>query len=185
MERMSVSEYKDMMSDPKQKTKNVRNRIKGTVNRRNGKLFEGIIEAACEQYFIKDIAHIEKTPEPMRPITGQSKDGSFKAVFEKKAQADFKGTLKGGRSVHFEAKHTDADRIEYSAVSDKQEENLDKTMQMDGVCFVLVSFGFQSFYKVPWGVWKNMKGIFGRKYLKPEDLEQYKVEYMGYLKFLG
>ena len=182
MEKMNIADYRKLAGEPNKK---VQNQIKGAVNRRNGQLFEGLIQSACIRYEMDDVAYIEKTPEPMRPISGQRRDGSFIAVFEKKAQADYKGTLKGGKAIGFEAKHTEADRIKREAVSDEQEKCLDKMMNMGAVCFVLVSFGFRSFYKVPWGVWKNMKQIYGRKYLKPEDIEQYKVEHIGYLKFLG
>lgn len=184
MERMTVSEYKKtLLPDPP--TKKVQNQIKGTVNRRNGQLFERLIESSCEKYYRDGVAYIEKTPEPMRPISKQNKNGSFTAVFEKMAQADYKGTLKGGRAIGFEAKHTESDRIKREAVSEEQEKCLDRMMEMGATCFVLVSFGFRDFFRVPWGVWKNMRPIYGRKYLKPEDIEQYRVEYGMYLKFLG
>lgn len=184
MARMTIQEYKALQNT--EKKKKVKNQIKGTVNRQNGQMFEGLIKSACIRYEIDGVAYIEKTPEPMRPITKQAKDGSFKAVFEKKAQPDYKGTLKGGRAVCFEAKHTEADRILQAAVNDEQEKALDKNMGMGATCFVLVSFGFRDFFKVPWGVWKNMKQIFGRKYLKPDDkdMQQFKVDHIGYLKFL-
>lgn len=182
MNRMSIEEYKQLAGAHDQA---VRNRIQGKVNRNNGDLFEALIEASCEYYLREGIAYIEKTPEPMKPISKADKRGRFTAVFEKKAQADYKGSLKGGRAVAFEAKHTDADRILQNAVSDEQEKCLDSMMQMSAVCFVLVSFGFRDFYKVPWGVWKNMKQIYGRKYLKPEDIEQYRVKFRGVLYFLG
>lgn len=181
MANMSVTEYRQLAGEPK---KNVRNQIQGAINKRNGALFEQLIEASCNQYLLKKIAKIEKTPEPVRQIGAKQKNGVFFAVYEKKAQADYKGTLKGGRAVCFEAKHTEADRIKREAVSEEQEKCLDENMEMGAVCFVLVSFGFKSFFKVPWGVWKNMKQIYGRKHLKPEDIEQYKVKYKGYLTFL-
>ncbi len=184
MERMTVSEYKKTLL-PDTPSKKVQNQIKGAVNRRNGQLFEGLIQSSCEKYYIDGVAYIEKTPEPMRPISKQNKNGSFTAVFEKMAQADYKGTLKGGRAIGFEAKHTEADRIKREAVSSEQEKCLDRMMEMGATCFVLVSFSFRDFFRVPWGVWKNMKPIYGRKYLKPEDIEQYRVEYGMYLKFLG
>ena len=182
MSNMSLAEYKALAGEPNKK---IRNQIQGARNKRNGKIFEELIEAACVQYFIDKVAKIEKTPEPIKQLGPMQKNGRFIAAYEKAAQVDFKGTLKGGRTVCFDAKHTESDRIQQSAISPDQEECLDDYMEMGAVCFVLVSFGFTDFFKVPWGVWKNMKQIYGHKYLKPEEIEQYRVEYRGYLKFLG
>ena len=96
-----------------------RNRIKGKVNHANGKMLETLIEASCRWYEDMGRASIEKTPEPMRPIKRLS-GGQFIAVFEKKAQPDFKGTLAGGRTIAFEAKFTDEGQIEQKQVSDEQ-----------------------------------------------------------------
>lgn len=183
MERMTLEEYKNTLL-PDTPKKSVKMQIIGKQNKRNGKEFEEIVEAACEQYFVDKVAKIEKTPEPIKQLGPMQKNGRFIAVYEKAAQVDYKGTLKGGRTVCFDAKHTESDRIQRSAISDDQEDCLDGYMEMGATCFVLVSFGFRSFFKVPWGVWKNMKQIYGRKYLKPEDIEQYRVEYRGYLRFL-
>ena len=182
MEHMTAEEYKKLAGA---NDKAVRARIQGIVNRRNGELFENLIEASCNHFRMKGIAYIEKTPEPMRPISKPDKRGRFTAVFEKMAQADYKGALKGGKAIAFEAKHTDADRIQRSAVSDEQEKCLDSMLEMGAECFVIVSFGFQKFYKVPWGLWKNMKQLFGRKYLKPEDITEYRIKYDGVLHFVN
>lgn len=182
MSNMSLAEYKALAGEPNKK---IRNQIKGARNKRDGKIFEELIEAACVQYFIDKVAKIEKTPEPIKQLGPKQEGGRFIAAYEKSAQVDFKGTLKGGRTVCFDAKHTETDRIQRSAISSDQEECLDGYMEMGATCFVLVGFSFRDFFRVPWGVWKNMKQIYGRKYLKPEDIEQYRVEYRMYLKFLG
>ena len=182
MSNMSITEYRALAGEPNKK---IRNQIQGARNKRNGQQFEDLIEAACEQYFLDKVAKIEKTPEPIKQVGPMQKNGRFIAVYEKAAQVDYKGTLKkGGRTVCFDAKHTESDRIQQSAISSDQEDCLDGYMEMGAVCFVLVSFGFRDFFKVPWGVWKNMKKIYGHKYLKPEEIEQYRVEYRGYLRFL-
>lgn len=182
--RMSVAEFRKFTDKPQQKPKQMKNRIKGGTNRSNGLYFESILKQACEYYFIQGRAHIEKTPEPMRPISKQQRDGSFTAVFEKKAQADFKGTLMGGRAVAFEAKHTDTSQIQQTAVNSEQEKFLNREEQMGAICFVIVSFGFTDFFRVPWSEWKRMKEKYGRKYLKPEDIEQFRIKYCGQLMFL-
>lgn len=90
----------------------------------------------------------------------------------------------GGRAVAFEAKHTDTSQIQQTAVNSEQEKFLNREEQMGAICFVLVSFGFTDFFRIPWNEWKRMKEKYGRKYLKPEDIEQFRVKYCGQLMFL-
>ena len=159
--------------------------IKGLQRRIAGDNFENIIAASLEWYKIKGWAEIEKTPEPMKPLSRPNKKGQFLACFTKAAQPDFKGTLLGGRSVVFEAKHTDSDQIKYSAVTKDQHDRLERHYNLGAVAFVLVSLGLQDFYRVPWKVWRDMKAIYGYKHMKRADLEPYRVQYIaGVLKLL-
>lgn len=162
----------------------LKNAIRGRNNRAAGKAFEEIIEAACDKYFHQGIADIKKTPEPMKILESIGK-GRFIATFEKKAQPDFKGTLQGGTSIVFDAKNTTADEISQSVVSDEQERELNAHATLGGKCFIIVSFDFRAFYRIPWGVWREMKGIYGRKYITPEDIGEYRVVFQnGILDFL-
>lgn len=107
------------------------------------------------------------------------------AHYAKKAQPDFQGNLQGGRSVCFEAKHTDSDRIKQSAVTNEQAAVLDVKEALGALCFVLVSFGFREFYRVPWAVWRDMRAHFGHKYMTPEEGAAYRLPVtMGLLLFL-
>lgn len=51
---------------------------------------------------------------------------------------------------------------------------------------LLCSFSGRAFYRVPWAVWKDMKRLFGRKYITPADLVEYRVPFAapGVLLFL-
>lgn len=159
--------------------------IAGRRSRAAGEMWENMIEAACQHYRLKGVAEITKTPEPMKPLGRPNSRGQFTACYTKQAQPDYKGTLAGGRAIVFEAKHTDSDRLQQSVVSEEQEKQLDRHMALGAECFVLVSFGFQQFFKVPWEVFKNMKQNYGRKYITAEDVQTYKVRYIGgVLQFL-
>ena len=147
----------------------------------HGVQFESLIDTACTRYMIEGAAYIEKSSEPMKPLK-PIKAGQFVAVYTKKAQPDFKGTLKGGRAVVFEAKHTESTRIEQNRVTDEQAAALDMHQSLGAACFVLVSFRFESFYRVPWTVWSDMPGHFGKKSANEKDLEPYKLN--GILHFL-
>lgn len=153
--------------------------LTGQRSRAAGEYFERIISNSCLHYHEAGLAEIEKTPEPTRQLTKMDRYGRFTACYEKRAQPDYKGTVAGGRSVVFEAKHTDADRIKREAVTQAQEERLERHEKLGAECFVLVSFGFEAFFKVPWAVFRDMKEKYGRKYATPDDLAKYRIKYGG------
>ncbi len=155
--------------------KDPKRQLQGAVSKAKGKYFEDRLDASFEYYKNKGFAIIEKTPEPMRP-TKSLGNGKFIAFFEKQAQPDYKGTLKGGRSVMFEAKFTSTDRLEQSRVLAQQAEYMDRHQQLGARCFVLAGFSSGYVYCIPWEVWQNMKENFGRKHVKEEDLEKYRVQ---------
>ncbi len=160
------------------------NRIKGQRSKAAGDNFESLISNACAVYKLNSKASIEKTPEPMRVVRKLS-NKHFACFFEKKAQPDFKGTLWGGKSIVFEAKHTSKDRLLCSVIKPQQRTSLNLHQELGAECFVLIGFSFENFYFVPWHVFKNAKEILGRKYLMPEDLGDYEVKMQnGYLDFL-
>lgn len=146
----------------------------GAINRAQGKHFEQYIDLILAYYKECGLAMIEKTPEPMVPCQSLP-NGRFVAYFQKRAQPDYKGTLKGGQSVVFEAKYTSSSKMEQSRVSAEQARCLDLHREMGALCFVLAAFGMTNIYRVPWALWRAMKAVFGRKYVTPADLAIYKV----------
>lgn len=164
---------------------NIEKQYKGLQSRRAGEHFEDLISASLDWYADKGVACIEKTPEPMKPLGKPNKRGQFLACYTKAAQPDYKGTLSGGRSVVFEAKHTDADQMKQERLTGEQVDRLELHHKLGAAAFVLVSFGLDDFFRIPWPVWRDMKAIFGRKYIKAPDLEPYRVQYIaGVLKLL-
>ena len=166
---------------------NTKRQLSGRRSRIAGNTFENIIDTACCYYREKGMAIVEKTPEPMKPLYpyGDRRKGQYIACFDKKAQPDYKGVLCDGTAIIFEAKHTDSDRIRENVVTETQRQTFDDFYSMGAQCFVLVSMGFRSFYRVPWMVFKDMKSQFGRKYMKLEELNPYKLtEKQGILLML-
>lgn len=151
----------------------------GRRSRAAGEFWENMLEATCRHYRLAGTAEIEKTPEPMKPLSRPNSKGQFLACFTKQAQPDYKGTLAGGRSIVFEAKHTDSDRMKRDVISEEQEKRLERHAALGADCFVMVSFGFQRFFKIPWEVFRDMKEHYGRKYITPEDVRDYEVRYIG------
>lgn len=156
------------------KTKDPMKQYQGAISKAKGKFFEQYIDKAFDYYRFKGLAVIEKTPEPMRP-TKSLGNGKFIAFFEKKAQPDYEGTLKGGRSIKLEAKFTSAEKMEQSRVLPGQAENLTLHQRLGAACFIIAGFNSGEVYRIPWNVWQNMKELFGRKYVTEADLEKYRV----------
>ena len=43
----------------------------------------------------------------------------------------------------------------------------------------------QDFYRVPWGVWRDMRKLYGHKHMNKAELEPFRVQYIaGVLKLL-
>ena len=139
--------------------KDPKRQMLGKIAKARGKQFESRIDDSFAYYAQKGFAIIEKTPEPMHP-TKNLGNGKFIAYYEKQAQPDYKGTIKGGRTVMFEAKFTAADRHQ----------------ALGARCFVIAGFSSGMVYCVPWDIWKTMKDHFGRKYVTEADLEKYQVQ---------
>ena len=170
--------YADVFpEDPEQLKRRNENRARGLANKREGEAFEFHIEAALIRYKEAGIAEIEKTPEPIKQLGKKNGRGQFLACYTKRAQPDFKGTLTGGRSIVFEAKATRQDKIEQNAVTQDQSERLDAHQKLGALAFVIVGMNLQDFYRVPWETWRNMKEIYGRKHMKRDELEPFRIDW--------
>ena len=160
--------------------------IAGARARVAGATFENMISASLQWHSDRGLLKATKTPEPMKPIRPMGKGGHFLACYEKKAQVDFCGTMRGGRAVRFEAKQTNSDRFDRKRLTDEQMDDLRDHQKLGALCFILLCFGFDHFYRVPWQVWENMKSIYGRQYVTERDVQQFRIPYTaGVIKILS
>ena len=143
---------------------------RGRMNRKEGGDFEKMIESACDYYRNKGIADIEKTPEPFS-ITKSLGKGKFEGYFERKAQPDFKGTLKGGKSIVFDAKATSTDRIAVSVLSDEQRKHLLLHKKLGALSGVMLAYSFKHYFFIPIDKFLNAKEINGHAYWTPLEAE--------------
>lgn len=162
--------------------------LRGAQNKRAGELFEKMIGEACAVYRSAGIALIEKTPEPFR-VTRRLSDGRFEGHFTAPAQPDFKGTLcGGGRSIVFDAKHTDGDRIALSRLSETQREALLLHQSLGAAAGILAGFGTYQprFAWIPIHVFLDAKKENGHLYWSVEDAEPWEVPFeSGIVNFLN
>ena len=156
------------LPNPEIQKRNRRSRAKGMA-------FEALLDKTFAYYAEKGFAKIEKNAEPVRIIRNMGQ-GKFLACFTKKAQADYKGTIKGGRTVIFEAKYTENNRIMQNAVDENESDYISEHEALGARCYVVCGFPTGNVYRVPWGVWRNMKRIYGHKYVTEEDIKQYQVQ---------
>lgn len=157
-------------------------RYQNTVNNAQGHLFEGDILRACLYYRDQGRAVIDKTPEPFRVMEKQA-GGIFKGRFTASAQPDFQGTLASGRSIVFEAKFTTTDRLKQEIVTGAQSDALTWHSELGALAAICAGIGQDSFF-IPWAAWRDMKAIYGRKYVRAEDVEKYRVKYSMGIMFL-
>lgn len=160
--------------------------MKGLQSRANGEYFEGMILAASRFYEERGIAAVDKTPEAFKVLKPLDRNrGQFICCFTKQAQPDFKGSLMDSTMVLFDAKHTDKTQISRDVVTAEQEMCFERYMKMGAMCFLVISLGFEEFYRVPWVVFRDMKKIYGHKYMNREELKPYKIKYSnGVVKYL-
>lgn len=162
------------------------NAMRGAQNKKSGEIFERMIEEACAVYRSAGIAMIEKTPEPFR-VTKRLSDGRFEGHFAAQAQPDFKGTLRGGQSIVFDAKHTDGDRIALSRLSDTQRDDLLCYDSFGAVAGILMGFGTfsQTFAWIPIKIFLDAKNENGHLYWSIKDAAPWEVYLsQGILNFL-
>ena len=181
--RLSAKQYQQLIAGSRSSGDPER-RLRGKQNREMGEMFEAAIDAACEYYSRTNHAEIEKTPEGMKRLE-RMQGGRFICCFLPRSQPDYKGTLQGGRAVNFEAKHTVTDRIEASRLKPEQINKLNRHAQLGSVCFVILGFSYQDFYRVPWDEWKEMADRKGHRYVTPAELEEHRIPGdMGMVLFL-
>lgn len=162
--------------------KEIRTQCRNRLSNAQGQHFEREILAGCGRYKDLGLAVIDKTPEPFR-VMKKNPNGVFTGRFTALAQPDFQGTLKNGRSIVFEAKMTLKDRIQRNVLTDTQMQALEAHEGLGAFAAVCVSISY-GFFFIPWEVWRDMKDIYGRLYVTPEQIAEYEVKFDGAVRFL-
>lgn len=161
---------------------NVAKKLQGGQNRSAGKAFEDMVARSFEFHRKEGIAIIDKTPEPMK-IIRRMQGGHFEACFEKRAQPDFKGILKGGQAIVCEVKCTTTAKLHKDVVNKWQAAYLNEAASLGAWCYVIAGFishGIWNAYKIPWEIWSGMEEYYGHKYITEAEAEKYRVERNGF-----
>lgn len=140
-------------------------------SRKNGRLFEDMIERACKFYEDSGMARITKVPEA-RKVVGRTGGRTSLMICANAAKADpdFIGSVApDGKCMVFDAKHTDKEKILLTALTENQRDIMAAHEKCGARCFVAVSFGFKKYFMIPYDMWRDMKAVFGRQYILPDD----------------
>lgn len=182
-QRMSAAAYRAAVSGGLCTAESdIKTSYKNRKSSEHGRTFEELIIKGCQFYAANDKAIINKVPEPYM-CTRVLNGGNFIGRFTGQAEPDFKGVLKGGRAIAFEAKSTQKDRIRRNVLTPKQMQFLDRQMIMGAGTFVCVNIQ-DSFFMVPWHTWHDMHIDYGRCYLMAADIPEYEVIFDGAVRFL-
>ena len=152
--------------------------IQGKTARRNGKEFEKMLDNYFS--FLKKlrVACIEKTPEPFRYIKPLANGGGmFVATFIKSAQPDFKGVLFNGREIVLESKSVSNDRINLSALTDTEREELILHDEMHALSGVIVrQKETEKIFLFPTSFFVKMEELTGFKHIKFINAEKFEIK---------
>lgn len=149
-------------------------KYRGAVSRSQGLLHEKMIEAGCVYYRQRGLAYIVKEPEPFRVLKKDKRTSRATIQFVRHAQPDFHGTIAGGKSIVFEAKFTQADRLKQDIVTEEQAASLTIQAGLGAAAFVCAGIDGRAFM-IPWAIFSRMKRIYGRKYMTLQELAPYEV----------
>lgn len=173
---MSVEETLDQLTREMEEAKaEIEKRQKRSESnkssRKNGRIFEDMIERACKFYEDAGLARITKVPEARRVVGRTAGRGSLMICANAaKADPDFMGSVApDGKCMVFDAKHTDKGKILLNALTDNQRDIMAAHEKCGAKCFVAVSFGFEKYFMIPYDMWRDMKAVFGRQYILPDD----------------
>lgn len=175
--RMSAAAYRRAVCGG-----NAEKSYKNRQSNDKGRIFENLIKKGCQYYALHKKAVINKVNEPYI-CTKVLDGGSFVGRFTGRAEPDFKGVLKGGRAIAFEAKSTQKPSIQRSILTSEQMQWLEEQKDMGALTYVCVSLQ-DKFFMVPWQRWRDMKLHYGRNYLTAADIPEFEVIFDGSVRFL-
>lgn len=113
-----------------------------------GKGLENIVNVANEHYYRMGLGLVQFIETPMKQIVS---GGQKVWVHAKRSTVDFFGTMKGGRSVAFDAKQTQSKtRFDLKNIGFHQVQFLEATKELGGAAFFIVEFtSYNKIFFVP------------------------------------
>ena len=146
-----------------------------------GRWYQRLVTAACRLYDAQALAYIAEIPTPM----GITKGGEA-AFFKEKAITDYFGTLRGGRSVAFDAKGSLGGSYR-AGVPDHQLGVMERVYELGGISGVLIGFEVRETIRSWWVPSPSAMNIASGEWT-PERVAALPgatpVRFVGYIDFL-
>jgi penicillin-binding protein-related factor A (putative recombinase) len=146
-----------------------------------GRWYQRLVTAACRLYDAQERAYIAEIPTPM----GIAKGGEA-AFFKAKAITDYFSTLKGGRSVAFDAKGS-LDDVYRAGIPDHQLRVMERVHRLGGISGVLIGFPVEETIRSWWVPWPSANAIASGEWT-PERIAALpgavSARFVGYIDFL-
>lgn len=146
-----------------------------------GRWYQQLVTAACSLYDAQERAYIVEMPTPM----GITKGGEA-AFFKAKAITDYFGTLRGGRSVAFDAKGS-LDGAYRAGIPDHQLRVMERVHRLGGTSGVLIGFQIEETIRSWWVPWPPAEALSAGVWT-PERVPALPgaipVRFVGYIDFL-
>jgi penicillin-binding protein-related factor A (putative recombinase) len=100
----------------------------------------------------------------------------FAGFFEAMGEPDFKGVLKGGQMVSFDAKHSTQERFQFKALlKTHQTESMTLDVRLGALCFYLVRHGRSDYLLPVNSIGEHPAALFGKASCKWADLEAWRI----------
>jgi hypothetical protein len=147
-----------------------------------GRWYQRLVTAACRLYDAQERAYIVEIPTPM----GIAKGGEA-AFFKGKAITDYFGTLKGGRSVAFDAKGS-LDGAYRAGIPENQLRVMERVHALGGLSGVLLGFQVEGTIRSWWIPWPSAAVIAAGAWTLervPGLAGAVAVRFVGYIDFLS
>lgn len=146
-----------------------------------GRWYQRLVTAACKLYDAQERAYIVEIPTPMGIVKGGEA-----AFFKEKAITDYFGTLRGGRSIAFDAKGS-LDGAYRAGVPDHQLIVMERVHKLGGISGVLIGFQVEGTILSWWVPWPSANCIASGEWT-PERVVALPgvvpVNFVGYVDFL-
>lgn len=146
-----------------------------------GRWYQRLVTAACRLYDAQERAYIAEIPTPM----GIAKGGEA-AFFKGKAITDYFGTLKGGRSVAFDAKGS-LDGAYRAGIPDNQLRVMECVHRLGGVSGILIGSQVEETIRSWWIPWPTANVLAAGAWTSeriPGLPGTVAVRFVGYIDFL-
>lgn len=123
-------------------------------------------------------AHIRKMCKSFRLYSNETGMYLRDVRLRKQVYPPYVGAIKGGRMIAFDFVSVDGQAARASKLSVEQVVALEEYKSMGAQACIFISFGNgRKFYRIPVGLWANMKEQFDRNFITAKDISEFEIKF--------